>query len=322
MTFQRRTVLQQAAIAAATLTFGRIAHAQVRRSNVYGRIGLELDGVFAGWVDSFQGGDLVAEVVVEAADGAGVHKKHVANVATNDIVLTVGNWMSSAFYQWIQDTLSRRVPRRNGAILMFDTQLRLIGRLEFRRATLKEVDFPALDAASTDAAHFTVRIAPEATRMVKGDGSTAPSLSSTGRLAWRASNYRIALDGVDTSSVSAIDGLAFGQSITTDVRGQLVEVDFQESDLLITQPGTGTLGPWIDDFLVQGNRLDANERSGSLTLLAPNLTDALFTLGFRHLGIVGRVPNDPAAQTGNPIFTRVQLYMEDMQFNFTPTWTA
>lgn len=321
MTFQRRTVLQHAAIAAATLSFGGAAHAQVRRPNVYGPIGLELGGVFAGWVDSYQGGELVADIESQAADPTGVHKKHVGNVAINDIVLTAGNWMSSAFYQWIQDTLSRRVPRRDGAILTFDTQLRPIGRLEFLEATLREVAFPALDAASRDAAHFTVRIAPMRARTVIGGGKV-PSLSSAGRLPWRASNYRMALDGVDTTNVSAIDGLAFGQTLTTDFRGQVVGVDFQESDLLITQPGAGTLGPWIDDFLVQGNRLDANERSGSLTLLAPNLTDALFTLGFDHLGIVGRVPSDPAAQTGAPITTRVQLYMEDMQFNFTPTWTA
>jgi hypothetical protein len=47
--------------------------------------------------------------------------------------------------------------------------------------------------------------------------------------------------------------------------------------------------------------------------------DALFTLNFSHLGILRVGPASPA-KAGEPMATRVQLYMEDMQFDFKPTW--
>jgi hypothetical protein len=323
MTLHRRTILQQAAVAAATLAFGSTGQAEsaagVRRPAAYGPIGLELEGSFAGWVDSFQGGDWAVEVITDPPGTTlGVRKKHVANFGVSDIVLTVGHWMSSAFYQWLQETLARGAPRRSGAILTFDNFLRPIGRLEFGYALLKEVGFPALDAASREPAHFTVRIAPEQVRRVAATAA-APGLSSKGRSHWLVSNFRVAVDAVDTSSVSAIDALTVAQTLTTDFRGNVVVEAVTEPDLAITQPGAGTFGPWVDDFLVQGNRLDSNEKSGSLTLLAPNLKDTLFTLSFSHLGVAGYGPNAPE-QAGAPMATRTQLYTEDLQFDFTPTW--
>jgi hypothetical protein len=322
MTLQRRTILKRAGIAAALLTLGHASHAQsaaaIRRPSVYGPIGLELEGRFAGWVDSFMGGDLIAEVLAGPTDPTGVTKKHVANIAVNDIVLTAGNWMSSAFYEWIRETLARGTPRRSGAILTFDNQFRPVARLEFGNATLKEVSFPALDASSREAAYFTVRIAPEQLRTV-APNATVPASPAKGRSSWHLSNFHVSVDNVDTSSVAAIEALTFTQTITTDFRGRVVSVAFTEPDLAMTQAGAGTFGPWVDDFFVQGNHLDRDERSGSLTLLGPNLMDVLFTLTFSHLGIV-RVGTTSPAKAGEPMATRAQLYMEDMQFDFKPTW--
>ncbi len=323
MTFQRRTILQQAAVAAATVALGSPSQAQsaavVRRPAAYGLIGLELEGSFAGWVDSVQGGDWAVDVITDSRGSTlGVLKKHVANFGVTDIVLSVGNWMSSAFYQWLQETLARGTPRRSGAILTFDNLLRPIGRLEFGYALLKEVGFPALDAASRDTAHFTVRIAPEQARRVVATAA-APGLSGKGRSPWLVSNFRVAVDAVDTSSVSAIDALTVAQNLATDFRGNVIVEAVIEPDLAITQPGAGTFGPWVDDFLVQGNRNDASEKAGTLTMLAPNLKDTLFTLSFSHLGVAGYGAS-AAVQPGAPMATRTQLYMEDMQFDFTPTW--
>jgi hypothetical protein len=321
MTLKRRTILKHAGMTAAVIAFGRAGQAQsavTRRPSVYGPVGLEIEGAFAGWVDSYIGGDFVADVVLEAAGPTGVRKKHVANVAVRDIVLGVGNWMGSAFYQWIRDTLARGTATRNGAILSFDSQLRPIGRLEFGFATLKEVTFPALDASSREAARFTVRIATEQARMVMATAA-APGLPAKNRSPALVSNFRVDVENVDTSNVSAIEALTLTQTITTDLRGNVVSTELTEPDLALIQPGVGTFGPWADDFLVQGNRLDGNEKSGSLTLLGPNLMDTLFTLSFSHLGIVGVGPA-AAEKGGAPMETRVQMYMEDMQFDFRPTW--
>jgi hypothetical protein len=53
-----------------------------------------------------------------------------------------------------------------------DFDLRVRQRREFTNALITEVGFPALDAASKDAAHLTVRIKPEFSRLKRGAGET------------------------------------------------------------------------------------------------------------------------------------------------------
>jgi hypothetical protein len=54
---------------------------------------------------------------------------------------------------------------------------------------------------------------------------------------------------------------------------------------------------WANDFIVNGNNGDQNERSGHLSFLASDLTTELARLEFSHLGIFGleRPPLDPNA---------------------------
>src|SRR5688572_13870277 len=59
------------------------------RTNNQIKLALELDGEFAGWLSSFEGGQAVGEVV-EHKDGNGIVKKHIGNVKYEDINVSLG----------------------------------------------------------------------------------------------------------------------------------------------------------------------------------------------------------------------------------------
>ena len=71
------------------------------RSYVSGHFLLELDGVFAGYLFSAEGGNAVGEVVTQAIGPGNVKKKGLASMKFEDITLNAGANMSKVFYQWI-----------------------------------------------------------------------------------------------------------------------------------------------------------------------------------------------------------------------------
>jgi hypothetical protein len=83
---------------------------------VTGRFALELEGVFAGFLKGFGGGDAFGEVVDEAPDAQGFVKKHLNAPFYNEIVIEVGPGMSQAFWDWIKTTFARQFVTHSGAI--------------------------------------------------------------------------------------------------------------------------------------------------------------------------------------------------------------
>ena len=71
------------------------------RGYTAGRFAIELDGAVAGFAHSVQGGQARGAVVVAAPGADHVARKHLGNVAYDDVVLQVGAAMSDDFYSWI-----------------------------------------------------------------------------------------------------------------------------------------------------------------------------------------------------------------------------
>src|SRR5262245_5535175 len=113
-----------------------------------GKFALELDGIDAGWIMSAEGGHASADVKYE------------------DITLTFGTGMSKAFYGWMKDSFDHKHSRKNGAIIAATFDHKEMSRMTFTNAIIQEIGFPALDAASKDAAKLTLVLEPEHTRNV------------------------------------------------------------------------------------------------------------------------------------------------------------
>src|SRR5205085_12259577 len=88
---------------------------------------------------------------------------------------------------------------KDGAIVTADAGFNEVARLSFFKALLTEIDFPALDASSKDAAKMTIKLQPETTRIQKATGSSTSVRQSTSapQKKWLAAKFRLNIDGLD-----------------------------------------------------------------------------------------------------------------------------
>jgi hypothetical protein len=293
------------------------------RSFTGGRFGLELDGAFAGFLLSADGGSGVGEVITTRSGGELIPRKHLGAVKYENIVLTCGPGMSKAFYGWIKDTTDSKPLPKNGAILVLDFDSKERSRMTFQQGLLSEIAFPALDGASKDAAKMTIKIAPQSTRLTgatpSATGIAKPDLSKT--KAWHTSNFRLRIQGLEDACtrVNRIEPLVVKQVVQNilsgDKRTQSLPGLLEFSNLVITLPeaDAGPFYAWYDDFVIKGNQGDAKERQGVLELLDPTLKEVLLSVTLHHLGIFNFAPESLDASSEKIRRVRVDMYCEAIQ---------
>ena len=163
------------------------------RSTVSGSFMFNLNGVPCGFVRSAEGGDAVGEVVEEGPKSGVFTKKHIGQVKYDAVELTFGFGMTRDIYEWIEASWKQNYARKDGSVVVTDPSLQAVSAREFYHALITEVTIPDLDASSKDAAHLTLKFAPEYTRDVKASGKvTAPKTPAQKQFA--ASNFQFELD--------------------------------------------------------------------------------------------------------------------------------
>jgi phage tail-like protein len=289
-----------------------------------GRFAMDLGGQFAGWISSIEGGHATSDVVVEKLGADMIQHKHLAGVKYEDISVSCGTAMSKAFYSWIQASLDRKHVRKDGAIITADYDQKEVGRLNFFHALITEVGFPALDAASKDAAKMTIKFAPEYTRVQPKTGSAAQSPIGKGeQKKWLPSNFRLKIDGLDKActKVNKIEALTIKQKVVEDPCGEQrdypkVPASIEYPNLVITcaESHADDLYKWHEDFVIAGNNSNDKEKGGTLEFLTANLKDVLFTLTFSGLGIFKLTPEKVEAGSENVRRVKAEMYCEQITF--------
>ncbi|MEI6653805.1 MAG: phage tail protein [Verrucomicrobiota bacterium] len=290
------------------------------RGFVAGKYAIELDGVMAGWVESTDGGNAVADVVVEKLGaGAATAKKHLSNVKYEDISITCGTGMSKGFYQWIKASMDGKATRKNGAIHTLNVQNQVNSMRNFYNALISEIGFPALDAASKDAAKMTIKFTPEYTRFKAGAGA-APKPSTV--WPWLASRFILEIDGLDCTRVNKIEAIVVKQAFVDNPVGagrdyQKEPAHLEIPNLVVSLPeaAAGSFQSWFDDFVINGNNGDDVEKSGTLSWMTLDGKLVLGVLEFSHLGIFKLAP-DPTQSDGIRR-VKAEMYCERMAFDFS-----
>ena len=290
-----------------------------------GKFGLELEGEFAGFVDSVEGGEVFAEIAEESAAPDGVIPKHLAAVKYEPIRIKFGAGMTEAFYQWIARLLARSDKPMDGAILFLDINFKEERRLEWTRGRITEVTFPALDASSRDTVVLTVVIAPESTSMVLSQSARTVkrALKTRKRHQWRALNFRFELSGLETTSkrVKRIESFTVKMTAVGEPEaGALAPAGTRllVPNVLFTVPmrDAQPYFDWVEDFIVRGNNGQGAERSGAMALLDTNLKDEQFTLTLGNVGIVRARTQRRDASSEVVATIEVELYCESMRFTY------
>ena len=137
---------------------------------------------------SVEGGHATSDVVIEKVGADHIMHKHIAGVKYEDITVNCGTGMSKGFYEWIKASFDHKLRRaRTARSSPPTTTTRSSRALNFFNALITEIGFPALDAASKDAAKMTIKFAPEYTRMTtKTGGATVAGAQDRPRASRRS----------------------------------------------------------------------------------------------------------------------------------------
>lgn len=291
------------------------------RGYTTGKYGLELEGVPAGWLHKFSGGSATADVVTEKVGIDHLAKKHLAGLKYEDIELELGTGMSKALYQWIADSWDGKHVRKNGAVIVADYDAKEQSRKTFSSAMLTETTFPALDAASKDAARLKVKLAPELTRTVKGSGKPSKDLGAGAGVQkkWLPANFKLDIPGLDCTRVNKIAELVFRQKAVDHAVGELRDYEKEPAarefgNLVVTlaESHADSWYKWFDEFVVQGKCGDDKEKSGSLAYLTPDLKTELFKVNLFNLGIFKLTEEHVDAHSEGIRRVTAELYVERM----------
>ncbi len=301
----------QAAAAALPGEGSRALPAGGGQSFTGGSVGLELDGVAQGFLRSADGGDTFADVIADAGDQIG--HKHIGNPKYEDFSLMFGFGLSLDFYSWVVGMVGGGEQwRRSGAILLTDLQRNVKSARGFQNSLITEFTIPACDASSKATAYLTLALSPESASDVTRTG-TLPATTGAQKL-WTTANFKLEIDGLDCTKVSQIGSITIKQSAA---------LDRNEYPNLVVTFAASTLSSWktwFNDFVVNGNNGDANEKNGRLTLLT-NTAVELAVLQLHHVGIYKLDP-DPEPSAGQEAVARAtaELYVEAMNFTKLGPW--
>src|SRR5262249_31983377 len=119
---------------------------------------------------------------------------------------------------------------RNGAVIEYRSDLKEAARLNFFDAWMSEVSFPALDSSSKEMAKISVKLAPgRTTRKTVSSTASLPAARIQSR--WLASNFRLAVEGVDCSRVSRVGAITVRQVFTEVPAAALRDYQKQSASL-------------------------------------------------------------------------------------------
>jgi hypothetical protein len=259
--------------------------AQDKRAYVAGRYALILDGTACAWIESFEGGNATAGVISEQGN---LPKKHLGQVQYEPIKLAFQYPLPKPVQDWINDALSAKGTRKNGAIVSCDFQMKSKEMLEFNQGLIESVTFPTLDASSKELQPVIVTILPEFTRK----GSPPANLNFPANSKAVVPAFTVAIDGLECRRVNRVDSLTIKVTVNQQNVGEARDyaktpgrVEISNLALELAETDSAGWKTWHDDFVVKGNCDDSKEKSGTIELSHLNSKSTLCRLKFSGLGI-------------------------------------
>lgn len=284
------------------------------RTYAAGNFALELDGTAAGFLKSVEGGSTYADVINEGNPET-FAKKHIGSPKYEDFSLQVGFSMSKAVYDWIDTSWTGSPPRKDGAVLAADFQLKVQSSRAFSQALVTETTIPACDGASKDPGYLTLRFAVENIQDGTNIGKTLLP-DAKGQKSWLPSNFRLKLGGLDCTKVSKIDAFTIKTTLARNSDGNLspTKLEFPNLTLTLSSTSASSFDAWFDDFVITGNNSDAYEKSGTLEFLSADRSTTIAHMGLSNIGIYRFGPSPHMSNADTVQRFQAELYCERMTF--------
>ena len=300
--------------------FRRFASAAEQRNYAGYRFALEIERVAVGQLRSIEGGFPRADVISEPTP-SGFAKKHLGPLWIPEIVAQIGMPVHGVLADWIGATLNGAPIRKSGAILTLDFDYKMATKMQFSNAIISGIGFPAFDASSKQAGILTLKIAPEMSAPVAGDGSVVKIDGAGKQQEWLSSNFRLTIPVIDCTHVSKIEAFEVKQTTQPGVPMEARSpskapgrLEISNLTLQISEQNSGSFYAWYQDMVVKGNG-EKSERDATLQLLDRDTKTVLQTLNFHNVGICAFAPVVSSAVATESIRrVQVELYCERMTF--------
>ena len=268
---------------------------------------LELEGETVGAPARFEGGHPYLELL-PPPPATRFARKRLGPVRFENLQLDVGLDMAPGFWSWLGGALGPEPFPRDGAVTTVDGLGKVLSRTAFFGATIDEVRFPALDAASREAAVISLIVAtPRAETTEPGEDAQPMAPAPPGRR-WGASKFRLRIDGLDEALANATRiGPLTVRCGSTAATGTFT----------VTLPVTAAepLAGWHRETLQTAGTRKRAERDGALVYLAADLSTPLATLALTRAGIVSLKPEPHEGRT-RPRALTTDLYVESVRLEF------
>jgi len=291
-----------------------------------GRFAFEFDDRnSAGFVSGIDGAHFKSDAITYQSGADFFVTKYAGRAKYDDITINVGAAMSPPFWKWVAASLEGKSSRRNGALVGYDFDFHERSRRSFYAGLIAEIGFPALDAASKNAATLAIKITPEHIEYKKGDGHKFSGGQAQDQMTkqkrWLTSNFRFSLDrfkGSDAMKSVKVEAFTVKQAIIDNPVGtekySRKEVGRLELPQIIVTFPESQMEKWMewwDESVGKGDRKDKTT-TGIITYYANDQKSELMHIELAGVSLVSVELDKYEAQKESIASAKATLVIEGL----------
>ena len=249
-------------------------------------------------------------------DGDGsVLKTLTGGVSPAPFTLQVGAGNNGGMLGWVAETFKQEfgpIQSTRHLVIAARDQFGNAQLSDCTGATISEVDFPALDASSKDAAKMRIKLDPADCKQVAVNVNprSLPRQQyffSERTFAWQISGIDPRTNVTNINAVRVKYGASFG---TTGIPQRFQDDSLVEMTIPVTQGGP--FQQWLSDSAKSASQGLNDERQGSITYF-DTAGNQIGTLVLNGLGIISIAPADLDGDGDSVV--KVVMYVQSVQFN-------
>ena len=294
-----------------------------------GHFELAIDGhKSTAFLKSVDGGWVRGNIVDDPVGAGALRVKHMSTVDIEPFSFEFGLTAANDVLQWIQGSWKRQWGRRNGQVTHGDFNMNPLFEHEFYDALIAETTFPALDGSSKESGYIKCKVQPERVitkKVVGGPPMTGRIGPKTAQKMWTNAAFRLNIDTIDDMRyTNKIESFTIKQGIKKSYSG--AERFPQCEPTGVTFPNlTGTISleyadkllQWHHDYIVQGKKDRASQKTGSLEFLTPDRKSTIFQINLFEVGLSFCGLEQATANQETIKRVKFELYVHRMELDGT-----
>jgi len=259
------------------------------------------------------GGGTAVGIVTSTPSADGQHDKRLSGVNYEDIIIEVS---PTALPKSLADVLSGKYVPLSGSLRFGSFDYKTVRRLSFQNAMISSVRFPALDAASKEAARVEFTLSPESTKEEAVKGEDMKGAASSKQKSAMVNFFRVQLGELPANRVSKVTPIELRaesrEAGASKQRGDSKEpagFEIPNIKLTISAVDAEPWRKWHHDSVISGK---TDEKTMVVELVDATMKDVLLGLELTGVGIVA-VRDEPQESVDKIARIEVEVYAEGLR---------